>query len=404
MNGYALGDGRYMVTENGATKPTVTTDPDTLTDIWGRYDVLRGELSAIPGAFHSTKNGALFGSYIGGKGRVYYHDSLSDQWEPPAGLTAAETLRLLDKLASLLRRRALQYTPSYRGVSILASTYLAHPEYFTSEELPEKITASPVPNFTRPMRYDPAVKYLHKFDTRAAWLSSARTAPCGYGERRLVSRFDPTREGLWLVRSKVAGPHRPITRSGWYPTAIVRAAHHANLGIEVQTGWVWEHTVTALRQFSETLVQARSNAAGEAANKTELAFLESSIKKIYTRTFGRLEKGERGRMWAKQPHWYASLKAESARRVWRAYSETPEAIGIDVDSIFVLSCNPSPEEVFRTAPGKPRSHPLAYNAGKWRYEASYPVSGSLFRNTGGTGAAFSAYLRTLEPLNLWAVQ
>lgn len=397
MNGYLLSPGRYLTADL-----QVRTDREAFTDIWGKEAHMRADLTDVPDTYMPVARGTFFAVVTTARGRVYYHATSGDAWEPPTGLPAADTMRTLDTLAATIKCRALQFTPGYRGISILAQTRERHPEWFTHDALPEKPTAEPVPNFTVKTHPTPTPAYLHVYDVRAAWLAAARTAPCGYGERRLLSTFTPKREGLWLCHTRPAVP-APITRPGWYPTALVRAQLDVGHECLIRTGWVWEHEATALRALSERLWLARSDALAAGRTPAERAWLVGAIKRIYTRTFGKLQKGEQRRTWATQPYWYLSLRAEAARRLWRVYHAHPHAIGLDTDSIFILSPEPDAAQAFAlNTAGQPLANPQQFTPGRWHYEASYRVTSRLLAETGGSGAAFSRYLHDrCEPLNLW---
>lgn len=396
MNGLLLPSGQQILTANGLL-PAHSPLPN---DLWGQPDVIERYLGDMEGAFIRREYDRITAHVTTSLGRVFVHRIDTDPWQPLRNTNARHTLRMMDSLARELKVKALHYSPQSRGLSIVDFSRTEHPEWF-ERDLPEDWDlrdGGVTPNFTR--RIDDPKQigwYLHKYDMRAAWAAAARTAQMGYGEVRRVMEFDPARPGIWPVKPNtlIANP-QPIMHAGWYSTEIVRAAKNAGLNIGVGPGWCWSEQSTPLRSFIERLFRARDGALHPAYTEDESAWLQDSIKRIYTRTQGALDSYKQSRPKLFQPHWYYTLRAESARRVWKLYDLTAYSIGIDTDTVYcVAPADISPADIF------PGSSPTAWQPGKLRYEGYTPLTRELYDMLGCPASEISQYIRQRNCLEPW---
>jgi hypothetical protein len=403
MNGLYRGN---LNTINTAYGPVAWGHPD-LTDVWCSLEYLDDLLRALThlSPYVRTEQDRLSAHIITERGRVFLHRLDTSPWHPPRANDAKTTLRLLDKLASILKVRALMYSPVARGIANLDFVRADHKEWFARELPPnwgDKDDAV-TPNFTRRITDHKQRDWvLHKYDLRAAWPAAARTTLLGFGPVSVV-KWDGSRPGLWPVKlRKPVATHAPIIVSGYYDTAIVRAALDAGQDITILPGQGWNSYATCLRSWTERLLRARSTAPGEAATPQDAAWLIASIKAIYTRSGGALASFKQSRAWAYQPHWYYAYRAESARRIWRRVNDlnNPNAayiIGVDTDTLYTLTPpEMSPYAVF------PDAHPDAFNAGRLRYEGSANMTRELFDMLGCAGSELTARLRETRALRMVA--
>lgn len=394
-----LGNGRLM----GSDKRLVLAGTP-IHDVWGFRADIDDYLEAEPTAFIRTERDRIT-AHIGTLfGRQFVHDIDTDPWQPLRG-NAWESLAMLDTFTALLGVKALHYSPQSRGLSILDFSRADHPEWFAREIPPdwEHKDDAVTPNFTRRIFDWKAVGgYLHKWDTRAAWAAAARTTPQGYGEMRRVNKFDPKIPGIWsvMLRKPRVNPS-PIMDGGWYATEIVRAAIDCGSDVAVGQGWTWANNATTLRPFCERLFKARAAAAPppgiEYTEGTQGWWIQSSIKRIYTRTFGALDAYRQSRPKLYQPHWYYALRAESARRMWKLYESSSYFIGIDTDSLFAVA--PRDVDPLTITPTSP---PGTETPGRLRYEGCTPLTRELFDMLGNApGSAISAWIRERNCLQEW---
>ncbi len=385
--------------------PVAYTHPD-VTDLWGAQSELDAVLPLHHDTYCKTDHDRLTAHIGTANGRVFLHRKDTDPWEVPHGQSAKETMRLLDKLASLLNVKALHYSPQTRGLEMLR--YLATPDKAAFDrELPptwDQRDPAVTPNFTKRVADRSQVGWLlHKYDYRASWPAAARTAPMGYGAALHLPRFSPSVPGLWPVQLAKPFPvtNRPIMFSGYYDTAIVRAAMDNGQNITIAPGWGWTGGGTPMRAWCERLFSARDKAHGEGRTKADGDWLVSAIKRIYTRTQGALDSYRQSRPWAYQPHWYYALRAESARRMWKAYTNGPLSayhIGMHTDTLFALTPREiSPYEVF------PNASANAWNPGSLRYEGSTPLTREMYDMLGGPGSELSDLIRRRNCLEQWEV-
>lgn len=348
--------------------------------------------------------GRTVAEYANTSGRVFLHDYASDTWQQMHidQRNAAESLRRLDRFAALLNVKTLQHSPGYRGISTLAKQRLHHAERFEYEPFTERCDTI-IPNVCKAVQYRDTQggQYLHAYDLRAAWLSAARTTPCGYGALRFVTKWDDRLTGYWVATLKSDVPvTSPIRHSGIYPTAIVRAAKMRGANIVVESGWIYEYQADSLRWWCEWLGKARQ-AGMSVSDPLDVMYNETMIKLIYTRTFGTLDRKSRERAWQYQPHWYDALKAESARRCWQIFDLNPSAIALDVDTIYLLTNERNPVAAL-TVPGNRIASANATAIGSWRYKGSCVPDKSLVDATGGKGSDLSLYLRQRNALQDWS--
>lgn len=393
MNGVLVGSG--VVTQYGV----VQLGHPELTDVWGTLEQIQTLVNAEE-SFYREDGDRISAHIQTSRGRLFLHNRHNDPWQPPTK-SRKDALWCLDKLADLLDVRALYYSPTARGISMLDFTRGKHKDWF-SRELPpdwDKVDTAVTPNFTR--RIDRACIgwNLHKFDTRAAWLASARTAPCGFNQWRRIAHFDPRAAAIWPVKlNKGRADPGPIVFSGWYDTAIVRAAMAMGQDITIMPGQGWTGQTTALRPFCERLVRARSGVDGATPARWDRRdWLIGAIKAVYTRTFGSLNSHRKAQPWTYQPHWYYSLRAESARRMWAAYDSLPHyTIGLDTDSLYCVA--PPDVSPFAIVPSATTD---AFNPGKWLYEGFCPLSRALYDVLGGKGSDLRKELDARNALQPW---
>lgn len=402
-----------------------------VTDLWGAQAELDAILPLHHDTYYKTDHDRVTAHIGTSNGRVFLHRKDTDPWEVPHGMTAKQTMRLLDKLASLLHCRALHYSPQTRGLEMLR--YMATPQaerpaerhpladhigdtskervYSGSafdRELPpswDQRDPAVTPNFTKRLYDRSQVGWLlHKYDYRASWPAAAKTATMGFGPCLHHPRFDPRVAALWPVQLAKPFPvtNRPIMFSGYYDTAIVRAALDNGQAITIAPGWGWAYNGTPMRQWVERLFSARDKAHGEGRTRAEGDYLVAAIKMIYTRAQGALDSYRQSRPWAFQPHWYYALRAESARRMWKAYTNGPMHayhVGMHTDTLFALTPKEiSPYEVF------PFASVNAWNPGTLRYEGSAPLTREMYDMLGGPGSELSDLLRRRNCLEQWEVE
>ncbi len=189
-------------------------------------------------------------------------------------------------------------------------------------------------------------KYIHGFDKNSAYLAAAASYPFGLGESILQRKGEFNKEfhGLWKCEINTDGINgeklkfiEQITDGQerlW--TSDVSILIELGAKIKVIDANIWKYNKRIFEKFYKLL-----NTAITEAKENNLSYERSSLKAIYTRFFGYLNKNPNGRDEIfYRPDWYSAIiaqtKANIVRNIFTIRGAMPEMeiIGCHRDELF----------------------------------------------------------------------
>jgi hypothetical protein len=331
----------------GGVQDVWLIDPHPDPAWWDHPAVRFAPPPAIPG------DAPTMASVAAGERTVFVCDAAREVRWPFAGQPAAAIVRTILRIETALDQ-PLRWSPATVGLRLIRDTFgyrrkddagsrLRWRDGAAPAELPA-ITACAL-HWSRPLTVDEAARdWWHFYDLNAAYVAAMQSTPVGV-LAPVKAWWEPVdaagkRAGLWQIT--VSGANPVIRFSGWYDTAIVRAALAADAAsVQIGAGWVWTTSVYALRVAADRLWAARvaCQEAGDAAGV-------AAVKAIYTQAFGSLNSPRRGDQPSDyyRPHWYEAIRGESTRRTWAAVQQY-DAFCANVDMIGIVSDREQPDDV-----------------------------------------------------------